>query len=262
MTTTIAPPTGESLLECRDITVRFGALAAVDSVSLDIHRGEVLGLIGPNGSGKSTFLNALSGLVDAKGQVSVDGHPIRLGSPGAIVRYKVFRTYQTPQIDIGLTCIENVLIASPDQRLRGVIGCWLRRPTMWKVERKRWEQASDALERVGLLAKVNVRGGNLSYGERRHLEIARALNAKPQMLLMDEPAAGLSSSETERLAALLQDVAADGISLLLVEHKITFIESMCQRIIVLELGRQIASGAPADVWKDPAVARAYLGDVR
>ena len=118
------------------------------------------------------------------------------------------------------------------------------------------------MERVGLLDKANVLGGNLSYGERRHLEIARALDSQPELLLMDEPAAGLSSVETDRLADLLHGVADDGISLLLIEHKITFIESLCQRIIVLELGRPIASGSPADVWKDPAVARAYLGEVR
>jgi branched-chain amino acid transport system ATP-binding protein len=259
---TVTAPAGDVLLECHDITVRFGALAAVDNVSLEIHRGEVLGLIGPNGSGKSTFLNALSGLVDAKGQVSVAGHHVRLGNPGAIVKRRVFRTYQTPQVDVGLTCLENVLIASPDPRMRGVIGCWLRRRKMWQLERTRWEEASEALDRVGLLDKANVLGGNLSYGERRHLEIARALDAKPELLLMDEPAAGLSSVETNRLARLLQSVADDGISLLLIEHKITFIESLCQRIIVLELGRQIASGTPAEVWKDPAVARAYLGEVR
>jgi len=266
MTTVTMPAepvtTGAALLDFRDVTVRFGALAAVDRISMTVNTGEVVGLIGPNGSGKTTFLNALSGLVPAKGRVTVHGHAVHLGREGAIVKHRVFRTYQTPQIDGGLTCLENVLVASPDARLRGFVGSWLRRRGMWRLDRDRWRQASEALSLVGLLDKANVLGGGLSYGERRHLEIARALVAKPELLLMDEPAAGLSSVETHRLAELLKEVAADGISLLLIEHKITFIESLCQRIIVLELGRPIASGTPAEVWKDPAVARAYLGEVR
>jgi ABC-type branched-subunit amino acid transport system ATPase component len=250
------------LLECRDITVRFGGLAAVDGISLNVHRGEVVGLIGPNGSGKSTFLNAVSGLVGADGKVSVSGVRLRLGRPGAIAAQRVFRTYQTPQVARELTSLENVLVASPNPRHRGILGAWALRPAMWTHDRQRWEKASAALDTVGLLEKANVLAGALSYGEQRYLEIARALCAEPELLLMDEPAAGLSSMETGQLAILLQGVAARGVSLLVIEHKIGFIESLCNRVVVLDVGRQIASGPPGEVWKEPAVIRAYLGEPR
>jgi branched-chain amino acid transport system ATP-binding protein len=250
------------LLECTDLTVRFGGLAAVDRLSLTIEKGEVVGLVGPNGSGKSTFLNAITGLVTAHGKVAVRGVEVRLGRPGAITAYRVFRTYQTPQVARELTSLENVLVASPDMQFRGFLGAWPLRPTMWQHDRRRWQKGCDALETVGLMDKANLPAGGLSYGEQRHLEIARAICAEPELLLMDEPAAGLTSSETTRLADLLRTVASSGVSLLLIEHKIGFIESLCQRIVVLDVGRQIASGAPGEVWKDPAVVSAYLGEPR
>jgi ABC-type branched-subunit amino acid transport system ATPase component len=133
---------------------------------------------------------------------------------------------------------------------------------MWTHDRQRWEKASAALDTVGLLEKANVLAGALSYGEQRYLEIARALCAEPELLLMDEPAAGLSSVETAQLAILLQGVAVRGVSLLVIEHKIGFIESLCNRVVVLDVGREIASGPPGEVWKEPAVIRAYLGEPR
>ena len=252
--------TSTPLLSCRDLVVTFGGVTAVDGVSIDVTDGEVVGLVGPNGSGKSTFLNAVTGLVRARGRVEVSGQPVSLGRPGAIVRHGVYRTYQTPQVDGALSCIENVLVASRDQPFRGPAAAWLRRPTMWKHERSRWAEASAALDRVGLLGRANDSAAGLSYGERRLLEIARALMARPRLLLMDEPAAGLSSAETTRLAGLLRSMAAADLTLLVVEHKIGFLEELCDRIVVLELGRTIASGTPQEVWADPAVIAAYLGD--
>jgi ABC-type branched-subunit amino acid transport system ATPase component len=253
---------GSALLECDELTVRFGGVAAVDRVSLTVNQREVLGLIGPNGSGKSTFLNAVTGLVQASGRVRVSGSNIRLGRPGAITAHRVFRTYQTPQVARGLTSLENVLVASPDSQHRSLIGAWVLRPAMWRHDRGRWAKASEALETVGLIEKANLPAGALSYGEQRRLEIARALCAQPDLLLLDEPAAGLSSAETDGLADLLQRVASGGVSLLLIEHKIGFIESLCQRIVVLDVGRQIATGPPHEVWKDPVVVGAYLGEPR
>jgi branched-chain amino acid transport system ATP-binding protein len=250
------------LLECRQISVHFGGVVAVDGVSLEVRPGDVLGLVGPNGSGKTTLLNAVTGLVRARGEVLVGGKKVPLGRPGAIVRHGVFRTYQTPQVDAELTCLENVLVASPDRAHRGAGSAFLLRPQMWAHDRARWQEAAAALNRVGLLAKANVPAAGLSYGERRHLEIARALNARPELLLMDEPAAGLNSSESHRLVGLLRELAADGLSLLVIEHKISFLEELCDRIIVLELGRQIASGTPNEVWANPAVMAAYLGEAK
>jgi len=255
-------PTRAPFLRCQEITVRFGGVLAVDGVSLEVESGgEVVGLIGPNGSGKSTFVNAVTGLVPvARGSVEVEGSPIRLGQPGAIARHRVFRTYQTPQIAPMSTCLDNILVSSPDRRLRGYFGAWLARPWMYKVEKERWRKGCAALERVGLSARANHIAGGLSYGERRRLEIARAIVAEPRLLLMDEPAAGLNTTETEQLAELLVGLTGDGLSLVVIEHKIAFIERLCQRVVVLELGHQIATGAPQDVWSDPAVMDAYLGE--
>ncbi|MGE0877371.1 MAG: ABC transporter ATP-binding protein [Acidimicrobiia bacterium] len=252
--------TAAPIFEVEGITVRFGALTAVDDVTFAVNENEVLGLIGPNGSGKSTLLNAICGLVKAKGNVKVRGQNITMGSPGAVVRQGVFRTFQTPQVDPAMTCMENVMVGSPDKAGRGPVASWVTRPLMWKHDKGRWEEAAEALDRVGLLDRANLSAQALSYGDRRLLEIARALMARPSLLLMDEPAAGLSAGETQRLADLLLEITRGGLGLLVIEHKISFLEQLVQRLVVLELGRMIAQGKPEDVWKDPAVVAAYLGE--
>lgn len=251
---------GAPVLECHDVTVRFGALTAVDEVSLTVRENEVFGLIGPNGSGKSTLLNAVCGLVKSTGKLRIQGHEVSMGSPAAVVRRGVFRTYQTPQVDPALTCMENVLVGSPDRTARGPLGAWVMRPQMWRHEKQRWAAAAEALERVGLAGRANQPAQGLSYGERRLLEIARALNAQPSLLLMDEPAAGLSAGETQHLSDLLREISSAGIGLLVIEHKISFLEQLVQHLVVLELGRVIANGPPEKVWTDPAVVAAYLGE--
>ena len=250
------------LLRCDDITVHFGGVVAVDGVSLDVAAGgDVVGLIGPNGSGKSTFLNAISGLVPtSRGRVEVDGRRVPLGRVGAIARHRVFRTYQTPQIDPLVTCYDNILVSSQDQKLRGYVGAWLARPWMFRQDKLRWAAGFEALTRVGLAERANHVAGGLSYGERRRLEVARAIVAEPRLLLMDEPAAGLNGNETDQLAELLLSLIAEGLSLVVIEHKMAFIERLCHRVVVLELGRQIAAGPPTEVWSDPVVMNAYLGE--
>ena len=248
------------MLEAVDITVRFGGVTAVDGVSLQLDHHEIIGLIGPNGSGKSTFINAVTGLVPATGKVTVDGHRVKLGVAGRAARLGVLRTFQTPQVHDGLTCLENVLIGLQDRSLRSVPVAWLRRPSMLKTERRRWETAMAALTFARLPDKPHVLAGSLSYGERRRLELARVYAGRPTVLLLDEPAAGLNQRETADLVELLTTWRAnEGPALLLVEHKIDFLESLCHRMVVLELGRQIAAGEPAAVWADPRVMDAYLG---
>ena len=248
------------MLEAIDITVRFGGVVAVQGVSLTVGDDEIVGLIGPNGSGKSTFINAVTGLVPARGIVRVDGHHVRLGRPGAIARHGVARTFQTPQVHDGLTCLENVLVGLPEHGMRTLPVAWFRRRRLLKVERDRWRHGMGVLELVGLGARWDVPAGALSYGERRRLEIGRVYASRPRVLLLDEPAAGLNHRETAELVGLLTRWRdAGGPALLLVEHKIDFLESLCQRMIVLELGREIASGSPAAVWADPRVMDAYLG---
>ena len=250
------------MLDARDIRVRFGGVVAVDSVSLSIADGEVLGLVGPNGSGKSTFINAVTGLVPATGTVTVDGRPVPLGRPGAIASSGVLRTFQTPQVHDELTCLENVLLGLPDRSLRSIGVAWLRRRALLRAERRRWSEALDALEFVGLADASQSHAGELSYGERRRLELARAYAGRPTTLLLDEPAAGLNQVETTGLVTLLKDWRdRGGPALMVVEHKIDFLEELCHRLVVLELGKVIASGEPAAVWADPKVANAYLGAV-
>jgi branched-chain amino acid transport system ATP-binding protein len=246
------------MLRADEITVSFGGVRAVDRVSLELG-DELLGLVGPNGSGKTTFLNAICGVVPANGRLTVDGGVVPLGRPRAAWRAGIARVFQAPQAFIELSCLENVLLTSSDTRHRGVTGAWLARPAMWRHERLRWERARAALERVGLGGVALAPAARLSYGQRRLLELARALAGDPRVLLLDEPSAGLNDAETAELAELLQAVRREGTALLLVDHKVDFLDLLCDRIVVLELGHVIAEGTPDTVWRNEQVINAYLG---
>lgn len=253
------PPIGGPIVEAKDISVSFGGVRAVDDVSITLRRNEILGLIGPNGSGKSTFLNAVTGVVHASGRLTIDGNGVRLGDAGAVRRAGVLRTYQTPQTYLELTCIENVLLSSPDRRYTGIFAATILRPLMMRHERRRWQRAAEALARVGLLDRAEESAAALSYGQQRMLEIARVIAGDPEVILLDEPSAGLNATETEILAQHLKRLRAEGISLLVVDHKIDFMSNLCDRMVVLELGRLVAEGDPHGIWEDERVVNAYLG---
>ncbi|WP_395104212.1 ABC transporter ATP-binding protein [Actinomadura sp. SCN-SB] len=247
------------MLETEGITVTFGGLRVVDDVGLSVERGELIGLAGPNGSGKTSFLNALCGIVPAQGRVSVDGTPVRLGRPRSAHRAGIGRVFQAPQVYGELSCIDNVLLSSSDPALRGLTGAWPARPLMFRRERRRWDRAMEALELVGLAELAAEDASLLSYGQQRLLELARALAGDSKLLLLDEPSAGLNDAETTALATLLGEVRAAGNTLVLVDHKIDFLDALCDRLAVLELGRIIAFGRPDEVWRDDRVVSAYLG---
>jgi ABC-type branched-subunit amino acid transport system ATPase component len=253
------PATGSPILDARDMRVRFGGVPAVDGVDLSLDDGEILGLVGPNGSGKTTFLNALSGVVEASGHAEVLGTPIRLGQPGRIRAFGVLRTYQAPQTYAHLTCLEDVLLSTPDRAFSGMTSSWFVRPAVDAHERARWGAARRSLEQVGLDALAEEPTARLSYGQRRLLELARAIHARPRALLLDEPSAGLNATETDQLARHLARLKHEGIPILLVDHKLDFITSLCDRIAVLELGRLVAIGPAETVFSDARVIDAYLG---
>jgi ABC-type branched-subunit amino acid transport system ATPase component/ABC-type branched-subunit amino acid transport system permease subunit len=250
---------GAPVLDAADIGVQFGGVRAVDGVSLSVLENEILGLVGPNGSGKTTFLNALSGVVPAAGSLRVRGEPVRLGRVGRVRALAVLRTYQAPQTYDHLTCIEDVLLSTADRSRTGMVSASFERLGVVRRDRARWEAATLALERVGLTPLAEESTARLSYGQRRLLELARAINGQPRILLLDEPSAGLDASETDQLVEHLRRLQGEGVSMLLVDHKLDFITSLCDRVAVLELGRLVAVGPSATVFEDQRVVDAYLG---
>jgi branched-chain amino acid transport system ATP-binding protein len=247
------------ILRTRGVGVSFGGVRAVDGIDLEVTSGEILGLIGPNGSGKSTLLNAVTGVVPAEGVVEVSGAPVPLGRPQRTRRAGVARTYQTPQTFTALTCIENVLLGVPDRQRTGILAGAVARPVVLADERRRWAEAQAALERVGLPGHAERPAAGLPHRDQRLLELARALVGQPRIILLDEPSAGLNAAETDALCELLVGLRADGLSLLVVDHKIDFITELCDRVVVLELGRVIAEGDPHEIWSDQRVVDVYLG---
>jgi branched-chain amino acid transport system ATP-binding protein len=247
------------ILHAQDISVAFGAVQACDEITLEVHEGEILGLIGPNGSGKSTFMNAITGVVPASGSVTVAGTGVPLGKPGDARTAGMVRAYQTPQNFMALSCIDNVCLSDLDRAGSSVWEAAFRRPTTMRHERRRWSEGATALDRVGLLELAESPASLLTYGQQRLLELARGMAGNPIVLLLDEPSAGLNQPETDNLADLLIELGHEGLPMLLVDHKIDFLDRLCDRLVVLQEGRVIASGETSEVWADQAVVDAYLG---
>ncbi|MEY4164831.1 MAG: hypothetical protein RL419_673 [Actinomycetota bacterium] len=247
------------ILSTEGMTVRFGGNTAVNNVSLELNSGEVLGLVGPNGSGKSTFLNAVTGVVAAEGKLSIFGEQIPLGNANALKKAGISRTYQAPQTYLKLTCLEDVLLSTSDRKYTGIAAAILRPFTTLKHERQRWAIAEDALEWVGLRHLADTKVAQLTYGQRRLLELARAIAGRTSTLLLDEPSAGLNAAETEVLGEYLKKLHAAGVSILIVDHKVDFLNSICDRIAVLNVGNLVTVGTPDTIWNDARVVDAYLG---
>jgi ABC-type branched-subunit amino acid transport system ATPase component len=238
----------------------FGGVRAVDSATFAVEKGEVHGLIGPNGAGKTTLLNLISGLIKpTSGEISLDGARLDGLPAHRIAAHGVSRTYQNIRLFSGLSAAGNVVVG---QHLRRRAPLWPRLlllPSARREEREALQSAEVLLARVGLRERARERAVNLSYGEQRRVEIARALASQPRVLLLDEPTAGMSAPEADAVARLVREVAREGRAVLLIEHNVKLVMALCDRITVLNFGQVIAAGPPLQVARDPAVIDAYLG---
>ena len=249
------------ILSVKDIGISFGAVKAVDGVSFSVNEGEIYTVIGPNGAGKTTLFNVISGVyVASRGSVELSGENVTSLAPDALAARGMSRTFQNLQIFQRMTVVQNVMVGRHLKERRNLFADLLRLPSVGRQNRETHAAALQLLDEVGLRDKADVLAGDLSYGGCKRLEIARALATEPRVLLLDEPAAGCNAVETEEIDRLICRVADKGIAVVLVEHDMKLVMKISHRILVLDGGRFLVEGTPAEVRDNPIVHQAYLGN--
>lgn len=249
------------MLSLSGIGKQFGGLTALQGISFEVAAGSITGIIGPNGAGKTTLFNIATGIYPpTSGTVVLNGKDISKLPPEGRARLGLVRTFQNIELFGKMTVLENVMVGLHTQSTSGLFACSFRMPWQMKEEKRIKERARELLKFVGIPELEDVEAGTLSFGKGRLLEIARAMALEPKFLLMDEPAAGLNSSETAELADLIRKIRDLGITIALVEHDMDLVMDICEHLVVLNLGTMLAQGTPREIQENPAVVAAYLGE--
>jgi len=249
-----------SILKAENLSKSFGGIKAVQNASIDVPTGSITGLIGPNGAGKTTFFNLLSNFLRPdSGKVYLLGKPIQTKPSHSIAQLGMVRTFQVPRVLSRLSVLENMLLAAQNQTGEKFWNAWFQGQKIAQEEKLNKEKAKHILESVGLIQMCDKYAGSLSGGQRKLLEIARALMTSPKLILLDEPAAGVNPALIEEICGYIQTWNREGMSFLIIEHNMDVIMSLCDRVWVMAEGRNLATGTPSEIQTNPQVLEAYLG---
>lgn len=249
------------MLRLNGITKIFGGLTALEDVSFSMNEGSITGIIGPNGAGKTTLFNIVTGLyTQTKGEVFLAGEKISFLNTEELAKKGLVRTFQNVELFRQMTVLENVMVGLHTKSKSGILSSAFKLPGQIKEEKYIREKSMAWLDFTGLAGLSDLTAGNLPFGKGRLLEISRALAAEPKIILMDEPAAGLNSRETNELASLIRKIRQSGVTVVLVEHDMDLVMDICESIVVLNLGKKLAEGTPREIQENPEVISAYLGE--